>query len=796
VTLTNTIVAGNFGAQFSPLDISGVVDPSSSFNLIGDAASSGGLIDGTNNNIVGVANPWLAPLGDYGGPTQTVALLPGSPALDAGGPSGAPPATDQRGQPRVNDLSTVANAAGSDGRDIGAFESRGFVLSVGGGSPQSTTVGQPFAAALDVTLTANDQNVPLGGIPVTFTPPASGAAATLSSLSTTFVGSSPGVGDASVTATANGVVGSYSVAAAAPSTDPVAFDLTNTTAATTTTPADASATFAPTDQTVTLSATVTSAFGTVNGGSVTFTVMSGTTVIGTPVNSPVASGAASTVFTLPGGTAAGNLSITADYDPGSTTFAASSGGATLTIGAADQTIAFTLASPVVYGAAPITLTATATSGLPVSYALISGPGTLNGNVLTITGAGSIVVQADQAGDANNNPAPSVQQTLLVTPAPLTITANDVSRFFGHPNPPLTASFNGFVNGETAADLTGTLVLTTSAVATSPPGAYPIIPSGLTSSNYAITFVNGTLTVNAIVERVAIGAGPGGGPRVLVLDGAGNTLFNFFAYDSSLRGGVSVATADVTGDGIEDVITGAGVGGGTDVKVFDGVSGQEVASWFAYGTEFRGGVWVAAGDVNGDGTSEVITGAGSGGGPVVEVWSLATGSATMATSFLAFDAGLRGGVTVAYGRDAAGSPVIVAGEGPGGAPSVRTFDAVTHQKLSDVFAFDQAFSGGVFVATGDVLGNGSSQVLVGPGAGGGPRLEVLGLDGTEEANLFAAVDTLRNGLTVAAMAQSSGPDAILIGAGEGAFEGELSGDSLANLQRVGFFTGFQGGVFVG
>lgn len=66
-------------------------------------------MDGKNNNIVGVANPGLAPLGNYGGPTQTVALLPGSPAIDAGTSTGAP-ATDQRGARRVGAV------------DIGAFE--------------------------------------------------------------------------------------------------------------------------------------------------------------------------------------------------------------------------------------------------------------------------------------------------------------------------------------------------------------------------------------------------------------------------------------------------------------------------------------------------------------------------------------------------------------------------------------------------------------------------------------------------------------------------------------------------
>jgi hypothetical protein len=104
-TLTNTLVAGNTG--HNP-DINGVI--SGTHNLIGDGTGMSGVTDGTSGNLVG--HPALTgPLGTYGGPTQTIPLLPGSPAIDAGTATGAP-ATDQRGKPRVN------------APDIGAFESQ------------------------------------------------------------------------------------------------------------------------------------------------------------------------------------------------------------------------------------------------------------------------------------------------------------------------------------------------------------------------------------------------------------------------------------------------------------------------------------------------------------------------------------------------------------------------------------------------------------------------------------------------------------------------------------------------
>ena len=83
------------------------------------------------------------------------------------------------------------------------------------------------------------------------------------------------------------------------------------------------------------------------------------------------------------------------------------------VGPQAQTIAFNSLTPVTYGVAPIALSATATSGLPVTFTVKSGPATLNGNVLTATGAGSVVVAADQAGNTLWQAATEVTQTLTI-----------------------------------------------------------------------------------------------------------------------------------------------------------------------------------------------------------------------------------------------------------------------------------------------------------------------------------------------------------------------------------------------
>jgi predicted outer membrane repeat protein len=115
LNLINTIVAGNT-AGTGP-DIYGHV-ALADHNLVGDVTGSSGIVNGVNGNIAGgngnpVINPLLGPLQNNGGPTQTMALLPGSPAIGKANNSKAP-ATDQRGLPRLDELGELT--------DIGAFE--------------------------------------------------------------------------------------------------------------------------------------------------------------------------------------------------------------------------------------------------------------------------------------------------------------------------------------------------------------------------------------------------------------------------------------------------------------------------------------------------------------------------------------------------------------------------------------------------------------------------------------------------------------------------------------------------
>ncbi len=222
LALTNCIVSGDaanggpasgggFGNPAGPAGVGSGPDLSGAFasqghNLIGATAGSSGWV---SSDLTG-ANPMLASLGNYGGPTETMALLPGSPAIDAGMSGTGIPLTDQRGMSRVG------------ATDIGAFESQGFTLAPAAGStPQTAIIGTAFANRLAVTVTANNPLEPVNGGLVSFSVPTFGPSAQLTS-PVTIAG-----GIASVAATAYGTVGPYTMTATTAGSNTTSFSLQN-----------------------------------------------------------------------------------------------------------------------------------------------------------------------------------------------------------------------------------------------------------------------------------------------------------------------------------------------------------------------------------------------------------------------------------------------------------------------------------------------------------------------------------------------------------------------------------------
>ncbi len=242
-----------------------------------------------------------------------------------------------------------------------------------------------------------------------------------------------------------------------------------------------------------------------------------------------------------------------------------------------------------------------------------------------------------------------------------------------------------------------------------------------------------------VNDVIAAAGPRGSPHVRVFSGSdGHELASFIAYDAGFSGGVFVAAEDINGDGRADIITGAGPGGGPHVRAFSGLDFTELAGFFAYDAAFSGGVTVAAGDIDGDLLADIITGTGAGGGPHVRAFSGSDGREL--ASFFAFDAGFGGGVSVAAADvNDDGRADIIAGAGPGGGPEVRVFNGLDLAQLAGFFAFEANFSGGALVAAADADGDGRADAIAGAGAGGGPQVGIFNALAGNPIDAFFAYD---------------------------------------------------------
>ena len=193
-------------------------------------------------------------------------------------------------------------------------------------------------------------------------------------------------------------------------------------ASTVTVAADVGATYSLTSQTVTLNAMVTSAYGSLYEGTVTFQIMDGATIVGTAVTSSILSaGAASASYTLPAGTLAQTYSIQASYSSGPNFLASSDTSRSLTIQKANQTIVFDALPDRRLDQSPFDVNATAGSGNAVTFSA-TGPATCtSGGHVTLTGAGVVTVTAKQSGDSNWNPAPDVSRSFTVDPDSQTIT---------------------------------------------------------------------------------------------------------------------------------------------------------------------------------------------------------------------------------------------------------------------------------------------------------------------------------------------------------------------------------------
>lgn len=264
---------------------------------------------------------------------------------------------------------------------------------------------------------------------------------------------------------------------------------------------------------------------------------------------------------------------------------------------------------------------------------------------------------------------------------------------------------------------------------------------------------------------SVSGGSGQSQPYFTVDESFTVKSGIVPFESNFTGGVRVATADVNGDGTLDVIVGSGPGRANEVRVYDGLDSSKVLLTLnPFEVTFTGGVFVAGADFDGDGKSEIIITPDQGGGPRVKVLNgknAATGvSATFVDFFGIDDITFRGGARAGAGdTNKDGTPDLIVSAGFGGGPRIAGYDGKslvnTPRKLfADFFAFENTLRNGAYVTVGNLNVDGFGELIVGSGPDGGPRIRAFaGVDlvngkQTEISNFFAGDVNARGGVRVA------------------------------------------------
>jgi hypothetical protein len=291
--------------------------------------------------------------------------------------------------------------------------------------------------------------------------------------------------------------------------------------------------------------------------------------------------------------------------------------------------------------------------------------------------------------------------------------------------------------------------------------------------------------------IVTGAGPGGGPHIRVMKSNGLPVTNFMAYDTKFKGGVRVAVADVDGDNKEEIVTTPASKGGSHVRIFD-INGRLKYHFFAFANYYQG-LNVAACDLDGDSKAEIIVTPNGGRQPLVSIFDY---QGHLLNQFLAYDKFFQKEVKVTCGDvDGDEENEIIIGFGQGGPPLVRIFNKKGELEI-EWFAFLQKFNGGINLSTGDINGDGKSEIIVGIASGASPYIRVFDYFGFLKMQFLAYDRNYFKGLTLCTGdLNNDGLAEIITGTGRGA-PPQVRIFDYSGINQGGFFAydkKFLGGV---
>lgn len=325
------------------------------------------------------------------------------------------------------------------------------------------------------------------------------------------------------------------------------------------------------------------------------------------------------------------------------------------------------------------------------------------------------------------------------------------------------------------------------------------------SSIALIFPNGSLAISSsevTAFSIITGAGPGGSPHIRSFSQAGvaeNEPNKLFAYGKSFRGGVHVATGDIDKDGTDEIITAPRAGGGPQVRIFEKNGTKRGIEIWPFHPSSRTGISVASGDADGDGKDEIAVAQAEKGQAWVKVYRY-NQQKTILGEWNAFgDANC--GASISMGDiDGDLKAEVAVGAGEGGGPQVRIFKA-DGTFIKQFFAFENSYRGGIDVDLGDFDGNGLKDEIVVSKKERSSDIKIIKLNSnfTVLKSFKAFNSNFRIGAFVDAVDfTGDSKDEILVGAGVGGGPQVLAFNSQGHAISSNFFaydTKFRGGIDV-
>ncbi|MFT3880016.1 MAG: FG-GAP-like repeat-containing protein [Gemmatales bacterium] len=283
------------------------------------------------------------------------------------------------------------------------------------------------------------------------------------------------------------------------------------------------------------------------------------------------------------------------------------------------------------------------------------------------------------------------------------------------------------------------------------GGYGAMKVYADENHMTLQFVNtsgGVIDTFTIAQPlVTAGNNYGSQPFVKLLNATtGAVIQNIQAFETSFTGGVRVAMGDLNNDGMPDIVVAPGAGRTGQVKAYDGLTGQPLANFTPftpYGTNYKNGLFVSVGNIDGLPGNEIIVSPQSGKLPVA---AFTRTGATLSgfTPFYPYGINYTNGFTVATGNTNGGAADEIITAPVKGTSPVQV-QSITGALLMSVKPYGNTFSAGIYVTAGDVNGDGLAEVIVGPVSGLQPARILNGQTGSLIKQITAFSNSYQSGI---------------------------------------------------